>query len=211
MIISIFYYLKCRSNIILKIILPIHPAFTNHWGSFNAACSELQNLEVCLKDVMPVFHSYYYIWCYVVVENNLDIHSQVCAASFRLSWEGSWSSQHIWAVILVFLKQSSDNSFSWAVVTFEVAPHQKTMCPHGMKVVIYSSFTAYYWVGSQWRLSKQRVRRWTWCSYKYLGEHMINRLDRTNKICCTRNGRRLLFKTITSINDGQHTALYSGL
>lgn len=99
-----------------------------------------------------------------MVQNNLEIYSQVCAASFHLSWDGNWNSQHIWAVILMFLKQSSDNSFSWAVVTFEVAPHQETMCPHGMKVVIYSGFTAYYWARSQWRLSKHRVRRWTWCS-----------------------------------------------
>ena len=47
--------------------------------------------------------------------------------------------------------------------------------------------------------------------YKYLGEHIINRLDRTNKICCTIDGRILLFKTITSISDGQHTALYTGV
>lgn len=25
-------------------------------------------------------------------------------------------------------------------------------------------FTAYYWAGSQWHLSKYRVRRWTWCN-----------------------------------------------
>ncbi len=41
----------------------------------------------------------------------------------------------------MFLKQSSDNLFSRAVVSFEVAPHQDRICPHGMKVVTYGGFT----------------------------------------------------------------------
>ena len=100
----------------------------------------------------------------MLVENNWEIHGQVCAASVHLGWDGNWNSRRIWAVTLTFLKQSSDKSFSRAVVTFEVAPHQERICPHGMKVVIYNGFTAYYWAGSQWHLSKYRRRRWTWCN-----------------------------------------------
>lgn len=66
--------------------------------------------------------------------------------------------------ILCYVQQSSDNSFSQAVVTFEVDHHQERMCPHGMKVVMYNDFTPYYWAGSQWQLSKHRVRRRTWCN-----------------------------------------------
>lgn len=70
-------------------------------------------------------------------EKQFEIHSQVCAASVHLGWDGNWNSRNIWAVTLMFLKQSSDNSFSWAVVTFEVAPHQERICPHRMKVVTW--------------------------------------------------------------------------
>lgn len=36
----------------------------------------------------------------------------------------------------MFHKQSSDNSFSWAVVTFEVAPHQERICPQGCHLAL---------------------------------------------------------------------------
>lgn len=61
----------------------------------------------------------------------------MCAASVHLGWDGNWSSHNIWAVSLMLLTQSSDNSFSWPVVTTEVAPHQKSICPHRMKVVTW--------------------------------------------------------------------------
>lgn len=87
----------------------------------------------------------------------------------------------IYMLSLMFFKQSSDNSFSQAAVTFEVAAHQECMCLHGGKIVICTDFPAYYWVESQWHLSKYRVRRWTWCnSTSTLGSYN-NRLDRTNK------------------------------
>lgn len=43
--------------------------------------------------------------------------------------------------------------------------------------------------------------------YKYLGVHINNRLDRTNKTYCTRGGRILFFITLTSISGGQHMVL----
>lgn len=46
--------------------------------------------------------------------------------------------------------------------------------------------------------------------YKYLGVHINNRPDRTNKTYCARGGRILFFKTIASISGGQHTVLCSG-
>lgn len=157
---------KIEAILILKITLPIQPSFLPTTRVlFNAASSESYKcLKLCLEDVVLVFHKLLYlVWYYVVVENNLETHRQVCAASVHLGWDGNWNNHHICAVTLTFFKQSSDNSSSRAVVTFEVAPHQDRICPPGMKVVTYNGFTAYYWVGSLWRLSKYRVKRWTWC------------------------------------------------
>lgn len=155
-----------RANIEAVLILKI-AAFTNHQISFNAASNEFYKcLEVCLQYVTPEFQKLllYLMFCSVVVENNLEIHSHACATGFHLGWDGNWNRCHIRAATLMFLKQSGDNSFSLALVTFGVEHHQERMCPYGTKVVMYNGFTPYCWAGSQWQLSKYRVRRWTWCN-----------------------------------------------
>lgn len=78
---------KIEAILILKITLPIQPSFLPTTRVlFNAASSESYKcLKLCLEDVVLVFHKLLYlVWYYVVVENNLESHRQVCAASVHL-------------------------------------------------------------------------------------------------------------------------------
>lgn len=97
-----------------------------------------------------------------MVDNEIEIQRQVCAVSADVDWDSSWNRRHPWPVTRMFLKQPSDNSFSRAFATFDVASHQDCMCPHRMKVVIFQWLCCLLLDGSQWHLSKIGVRRWTW-------------------------------------------------
>lgn len=87
----------------------------------------------------------YLVFGSVAVGNKVEIQSAKCVLQVFIWAEMATETGVTYALSLLrSSKKSSDTSFSRAVVTFEVVPHQECMCPHGMKVVIYSGFTAYY-------------------------------------------------------------------
>lgn len=185
--------------LILQITIPIQPSF---YQPVHSACSEFHKyLEVCLEDVTPVFHKLllYLAFCCMVVGNE---NTAKCVLQVLV-----WQLQQLSHLCChSYVRQTIQwHSFFQAGVTFAVAPHQERRRPRGVKVVICSAFTAYYWTG---RGGKEAdIAQF----YKYLGLHINNRLDRTNKRYCSRGDTMPFFQTITSTCGSQYTLLCSGV
>lgn len=76
-----------------------------------------------------------WLWCEKTIWKST---LKLFTASVHLGLDGNWKQAAHTACHSYVPLTCTDNSFSWAVVTFEVAPHQAPMCPPGTKVVIYS-------------------------------------------------------------------------